>query len=84
MINSRHVHNVVFEKSDLFFIYMLKPLSAIITVDDLQIEGAKWMPLDYQRYCGLSTHQVVSKFDGKITSLYYNVFDNDDSNCVGK
>jgi hypothetical protein len=109
LINSRHVHNVAFEKSDLFFICMLKPLSSTITVDDLEIEGAKWMPLVEfveqpliqedsmfkkivdifiarlgKRYCGLSTHQVVSKFDGKITSLYYNVFDNDDSNCVGK
>lgn len=109
VIAFRHVHNVAFEKSDLFFICMLKPLSSTITVDDLEIDAAKWMPLVEfveqpliqedsmfkkivdifiarlgKRYCGLSTHQVVSKFDGKITSLYYNVFDNDDSNCVGK
>jgi len=36
-----------------------------------------------KRYCGLSTHQVVSKFDGMVSSLYYNVIDNED-NCVGK
>ncbi|MCI16156.1 nudix hydrolase 8-like [Trifolium medium] len=109
MINVRHVHNVAFEKSDLFFICMLRPLSSKITVDDLEIEAAKWMPLVEfvdqpliqedsmfkkivdifiarlgKRYCGLSTHQVVSKFDGKISSLYYNVIDNEDDNCVGK
>jgi len=36
-----------------------------------------------KRYCGLSNHQVVSKFDGMVSSLYYNVIDNED-NCVGK
>ncbi|XP_058757671.1 nudix hydrolase 8-like [Vicia villosa] len=109
VIAFRHVHNVAFEKSDLFFICMLKPLSSSITVDDHEIEAAKWMPLVEfveqpliqedsmfkkivdifiarlgKRYCGLSTHQVVSNFDGKISSLYYNVIDNDDANCVGK
>ncbi|CAJ2663998.1 unnamed protein product [Trifolium pratense] len=107
IIAFRHVHNVAFEKSDLFFICMLRPLSSKITVDDLEIEAAKWMPLVEfveqpliqedsmfkkivdifiarlgKRYCGLSTHQVVSKFDGKISSLYYNVIEDD--NCVGK
>lgn len=109
VIAFRHVHNVAFEKSDLFFICMLKPLSSSITVDDHEIEAAKWMPLVEfveqpliqedsmfkkivdifiarlgKRYCGLSTHRVVSNFDGKISSLYYNVIDNDDANCVGK
>lgn len=28
-----------------------------------------------QRYCGLSAYQVISKFDGKQSSLYYNVTD---------
>ncbi|KAK8998133.1 hypothetical protein V6N11_012664 [Hibiscus sabdariffa] len=41
----RHVHNVAFEKSDLFFICMLKPLSTQIMVDDHEIQAAKWMPL---------------------------------------
>lgn len=109
VIAFRHVHNVAFEKSDLFFICMLRPLSFKITVDDLEIEAAKWMPLVEfvkqpliqedsmfkkivdifiarlgKRYCGLSTHQIVSKFDGKISSLYYNVIDNEDGTCVGK
>lgn len=36
-----------------------------------------------KRYCGLNVHQVVSKFDGKLSSLYYNIVDADapDSNC---
>ncbi|KAA8522189.1 hypothetical protein F0562_012862 [Nyssa sinensis] len=42
----RHAHNVAFEKSDLFFICMLRPLSAQIIVDDQEIQAAKWMPLD--------------------------------------
>jgi len=41
IINSRHAHNVAFEKSDLFFICMLRPLSSEIIVDDLEIEAAK-------------------------------------------
>lgn len=106
VIAFRHVHNVAFQKSDLFFICMLKPLSTRIVVDDFEIEAAKWMPLEEfveqpliqgdsmfkkiidicvarlgQRYCGLSTHQVISKFDGKQSSLYYNVVDPRDSNC---
>ncbi|BAT75815.1 hypothetical protein VIGAN_01373800 [Vigna angularis var. angularis] len=108
VIAFRHAHNVAFEKSDLFFICMLRPLSSEIIVDDLEIEAAKWMPLVEfveqpliqedsmfkkivdifiarlgKRYCGLSTHQVVSKFDGMVSSLYYNVIDNEDT-CVGK
>lgn len=44
VIAFRHAHNVAFQKSDLFFICMLKPLSTEIKVDDLEIKGAKWMP----------------------------------------
>ncbi|XVF10888.1 hypothetical protein REPUB_Repub07fG0222200 [Reevesia pubescens] len=104
----RHVHNVAFEKSDLFFICMLKPLSTKIMVDDHEIQAAKWMPLVEfveqpliqedsmfkkvidiciarigKCYCGLSVHQLASRFDGKLSSLYYNVVDSQDSNCIG-
>lgn len=103
----RHVHNVAFEKSDLFFICMLKPSSSQIIVDDHEIEAAKWMPLVefveqpliqedsmfkkvidiciarlQKRYCGLHHHKLVSAFDGKLASLYYNVVDSPDSNCI--
>ncbi|KAJ1386468.1 NUDIX hydrolase domain [Sesbania bispinosa] len=108
VIAFRHAHHLAFEKSDLFFICMLRPLSSKIIVDDLEVEAAKWMPLAEfveqpliqedsmfkkiidifvarlgKRYCGLSTHQIVSKFDGRTSSLYYNVIDNQDINCVG-
>ncbi|KAK7330808.1 hypothetical protein VNO77_25009 [Canavalia gladiata] len=108
VIAFRHAHNVAFEKSDLFFICMLRPVSSKINVDDHEIAAAKWMPLVEfveqpliqedsmfkkiidifiarlgKRYCGLSTHQIVSKFDGMVSSLYYNVMDNEDNNCVG-
>ncbi|KAG8659491.1 hypothetical protein MANES_02G042300v8 [Manihot esculenta] len=104
----RHAHNLAFDKSDLFFVCMLKPLSTQIIVDDLEIQAAKWMPLlefvkqpliegdsmfkkiiDIciarlgKRYCGLSKHQLVSKFDGRLSCLYYNVIDAADVNCRG-
>ncbi|RZC30997.1 Nudix hydrolase 8 [Glycine soja] len=90
-------YNVAFEKSDLFFICTLRPLSAETIVDDPEIEAAKWMPqvefvkqpfiqedsmfkkiIDIcmacleKHYCGLTSHQMVSKCDGKLSSLYYN------------
>ncbi|KAL8539860.1 hypothetical protein ACS0TY_001459 [Phlomoides rotata] len=37
----RHCKNVAFEKSDLFFVCMLRPLSTEIVVDDLEIQAAK-------------------------------------------
>ena len=30
-------------------------------------------------YCGLSAHQIVSKFDGKSSFLYYNAIDKEDN-----
>lgn len=102
----RHAQNVSFEKSDLFFVCILRPLSTEIMVDDLEIQAAKWMPLDEfvnqpliqgdsmfkkiieiciarlgKRYCGLSVHQLVSKFDGKTSSLYFNIVEDKDSDC---
>lgn len=104
----RHAHNVAFEKSDLFFACMLRPLSTEIVVDDHEIQAAKWMPLVEfvnqpliqgdsmfkkivdifiarmgKRYCGLSVHKLVSKFDGKLSSLYFNTVDEQDLNCQG-
>ncbi|KAK4262567.1 hypothetical protein QN277_028114 [Acacia crassicarpa] len=110
VIAFRHAHNVAFQKSDLFFICMLRPLSSNIVVDGLEIEAAKWMPLGEfveqpqiqedsmfmkiidiciarmgKRYCGLAPHHMVSKFDGKSSSLYFNVTDtHQDFNCTGK
>lgn len=102
----RHAHNVAFEKSDLFFICLLRPLSEQIMVDDLEVQAAKWMPLVEfveqpliqeddmfkkiidifiarlgKRYCGLSVHQLVSKFDDQLSTLYFNTVDDPDLNC---
>ncbi|XP_060179923.1 nudix hydrolase 8-like isoform X2 [Lycium barbarum] len=102
----RHAHSVAFEKSDLFFVCLLRPLSKQIMVDDLEIQSAKWMPLIEfveqpliqgddmfkkiidifiarigKRYCGLSVHQLVSKFDDKLSTLYFNTVDDPGFNC---
>ncbi|CAB4318699.1 unnamed protein product [Prunus armeniaca] len=46
MVAFRHAHLVAFDQSDLLFVCMLKPLSYDITIDDKEIQAAKWMPLD--------------------------------------
>lgn len=45
IIGFRHAHSIAFNKSDLFFICMLRPLSTQIMIDDDEIQAAKWMPL---------------------------------------
>ncbi|XP_022754935.1 nudix hydrolase 8-like [Durio zibethinus] len=45
MVAFRHAHRVAFEKSDLLFVCMLKPLSSEIVIDENEIQDAKWMPL---------------------------------------
>ncbi|KAK9102268.1 hypothetical protein Sjap_019522 [Stephania japonica] len=98
VIAFRHVHQIAFEKSDLFFACMLKPVSFDISIDEKEIQAAKWMPLeefigqkfyqedqmlrkvinlcvatqDNKHYCGFTPHQLISKFDGKLSYLYYN------------
>ncbi|CAN6238847.1 unnamed protein product [Urochloa humidicola] len=108
LIAFRHAHNVAFQKSDLFFICVLRPLSDDIRIDEAEIQAAKWMPLpefmeqpfiqeDHMfrkisdicvqrlrwRYCGLTAHHVVSKFDGGDSTLYYNVAEHErgDPSC---
>ncbi|KAJ0031706.1 hypothetical protein Pint_13313 [Pistacia integerrima] len=46
MVAFRHAHLVAFEKSDILFVCMLKPLSSEITIDEKELQAAKWMPLD--------------------------------------
>ncbi|WCJ42606.1 hypothetical protein M5689_023403 [Euphorbia peplus] len=46
LVAFRHAHQLAFEQSDLQFICMLKPLSYKITVDEKEIEDAKWMEVD--------------------------------------
>lgn len=42
----RQSHKSFFEKSDLFFVCMLRPLSFDIRKQNSEIEEAKWMPLE--------------------------------------
>lgn len=109
VIAFRHAQNMAFEKSDLFFICMLKPLSTEIMVDDHEIDAAKWMPVVEfvkqpwiqedsmlkkvtdifiarmgKKYCGLNAHHLISKFDDRSSTLYYNVINTQDSNCTGR
>ncbi|XP_009764930.1 nudix hydrolase 10-like [Nicotiana sylvestris] len=40
----RQIHKSFFDKSELFFICMMRPLSFDIQKQDLEIEAAQWMP----------------------------------------
>ncbi|TKY72272.1 Nudix hydrolase 2 [Spatholobus suberectus] len=42
----RQSHNSFFEKSDLFFMCMLRPLSTDIQTQKLEIQNAQWMPFE--------------------------------------
>ncbi|KAL7217762.1 hypothetical protein ACSBR2_011074 [Camellia fascicularis] len=42
----RQFHKVFFEKSDLFFLCILSPLSFDIQKQELEIEAAQWMPFE--------------------------------------
>ncbi|KAH6822744.1 nudix hydrolase-like protein 10 [Perilla frutescens var. hirtella] len=42
----RQMHKTFFEKSDLFFLCMMRPLSFDIQIQDSEIDGAQWMPID--------------------------------------
>ncbi|GLT32253.1 hypothetical protein SLA2020_069320 [Shorea laevis] len=46
MVAFRHAHLVSFEKSDLLFVCLLKPLSSAIAIDAKEIQAAQWMGLD--------------------------------------
>ncbi|KAJ7946449.1 Nudix hydrolase [Quillaja saponaria] len=42
----RQSHHTFFDKSDLFFVCMLRPLSFDIRKQELEIEAAEWMPFE--------------------------------------
>ncbi|KAI4971232.1 hypothetical protein ZWY2020_002146 [Hordeum vulgare] len=42
----RQSHKAYFEKSDLFFVCILRPLSVDITKQESEIEDAQWMPVE--------------------------------------
>ncbi|XP_072970003.1 nudix hydrolase 2-like isoform X1 [Typha angustifolia] len=46
VLGFRQSHMSFFEKSDLFFVCMLRPLSFEIHKQELEIEAAQWMPIE--------------------------------------
>ncbi|KAJ4954157.1 hypothetical protein NE237_030989 [Protea cynaroides] len=75
MIAFRHAHLLAFEKSDLLFMCMLKPLSSDISIDDKEIAEAKWMPLD--EFVGQSFYeddQMSKKIIDICTATYENQY----------
>nr|XP_011460062.1 PREDICTED: nudix hydrolase 2-like [Fragaria vesca subsp. vesca] len=74
----RQIHKSFFEKSDLFFLCMLRPLSFDIQKQDQEIEAAKWMPFEeyaaqpfVQKYEFLRyLHDICkTKIDGNYTGF---------------
>ncbi|KAL6197744.1 hypothetical protein ACLB2K_033349 [Fragaria x ananassa] len=74
----RQIHKSFFEKSDLFFLCMLRPLSFDIQKQDQEIEAAKWMPFEeyaappfVQKYEFLRyLHDICkAKIDGNYTGF---------------
>ncbi|XP_057844993.2 nudix hydrolase 2-like [Cryptomeria japonica] len=46
VVGFRDGHNAPFEKSDLLFVCMLKPISFDIVIEDSEISASKWMAID--------------------------------------
>ncbi|KAL6281857.1 hypothetical protein ACE6H2_012786 [Prunus campanulata] len=74
----RQSHKSFFEKSDLFFVCMLRPLSFDIQKQEQEIKAAKWMPFEeyaaqpfVQKYELLKyIHDICkAKMDGKYTGF---------------
>ncbi|KAI4296051.1 hypothetical protein L6164_036041 [Bauhinia variegata] len=56
----RQSHNSFFEKSDLFFICMLRPLSFDIQMQEGEIEAAQWMPFEeYSAQPFVEKHELM-------------------------
>jgi len=71
------------------FILQWMPLVEFVAQPLIQEDGMFKKIIDIciarlgKHYCGLLPHQVVSKFDGRPSCLYYNVIDDQDVNCKG-
>ncbi|KAF8108402.1 hypothetical protein N665_0109s0027 [Sinapis alba] len=56
----RQTHKTFFEKSNLFFVCMLKPLSFEINAQESEIEAAQWMPWEeYRKQPFLQKHELL-------------------------
>ncbi|XP_056844434.1 nudix hydrolase 2 isoform X2 [Raphanus sativus] len=56
----RQTHKAFFEKSDLFFVCMLNPLSLEINAQETEIEAAQWMPWEeYTKQPFVQNHELL-------------------------
>lgn len=56
----RQSHKSLFEKSDLFFVCMLRPLSFDIQKQESEIEAAQWMPIEeYAVQPSVKKHELL-------------------------
>ncbi|KAI5671263.1 hypothetical protein M9H77_11627 [Catharanthus roseus] len=56
----RQSHNSFFQKSDLFFVCMLEPLSFDIEAQEAEIEAAQWMPFEeYAAQPFVQNHELM-------------------------
>ncbi|KAJ4769908.1 Nudix hydrolase [Rhynchospora pubera] len=69
----RHAHQVIFDKSDILFICLLKPLTFDVSIDTTEIEDAMWMPLD--EFLNQQVHNE-DQLSGKIINICMNMFEN--------
>ncbi|XP_020230668.2 nudix hydrolase 2 isoform X1 [Cajanus cajan] len=74
----RQSHMSFFEKSDLFFVCLLRPLSSDIQIQELEIEAAQWMPFDeYAAQPFMEKYELLkcindiymAKFDGQYSGF---------------
>lgn len=75
----RQSHRSLFEKSELQFLCMMRPLSFNITKQDLEIDAAQWMPMEEYRAQSFVKENSVSKYIGDLCLAkvdgVYNGFD---------
>ncbi|KAG2684512.1 hypothetical protein I3760_10G080500 [Carya illinoinensis] len=66
VLTFRQTHKSFFEKSDLFFVCMLRPLSFDIQKQDSEIEAAQWIPFEeYAAQPYVQKHELM-KFINKL------------------
>ncbi|CAN8267088.1 unnamed protein product [Cochlearia groenlandica] len=58
--SNRQNHKAFFEKSELFFVCLLKPLSLEIKAQESEIEAAQWMPWEeYLKQPSIQNHDLL-------------------------
>ncbi|TQD92179.1 hypothetical protein C1H46_022217 [Malus baccata] len=67
----RQAHKAFFEKSDLFFVCILRPLTFDIQKQELEIEAAKWIPLeDFAAQPVTQKHELFKYVTKTICSVF--------------